>query len=563
MILKNVLIVDHKNAESGEFIFKDGANLLISQSNIQGKSSLLKTIYYGLGFKIGKFPTDWDAAKMSVKITLYNERTDKDVYVLRHGDVYYVSTQKESMNTAEYTRWLSEQLDIDLKLFNKRLDKTTSVIYPSALITPFYIDQDDSWSGKLYSTTNELTMYKEVPERIFDYILGISDDGELRLDELISLKRSVLSDTKTKRNNINDAFKDYIQDVPLESVIDISNINDIQKTSKESVDTLINLVNDANKRYVEYKAVRLSYQRKYDLARKTCEEYRSILKMYEDDYKIIKSICKHCKSELTKEQVSTRMEITTNIYQLKVMIASAEKDITAFEEKLNTSAAHEQRMYDEYTRLSKDLGGAPEIKTIAEYIDIASRKRSQEEFIGMIQKLEGEAGRLDAEIVELQNEQKELRKDTRMRTDEIKKAYSDYITELSMLMPKSNISKMEFKKFAATKSSGVTDNQTYLGIYLAYTRLISEFGRYKLPFCVDSFIKNETADQNLDKMFEATEKYLWSRSAQSIFSIIQSNVDKYVKNADQYNKVFIGERLLSGDRYQEQLRDVAKIIYVG
>lgn len=562
MILKKVLIVDHKNAESGEFVFKDGANLLISQSNSQGKSSLLKTIYYGLGFKINKFPTDWEASKMSIKLSLYNERTGEDLYILRHGDIYFVSGQEESLNTPEYTRWLSEQLDIDLKLINKQLNKITSVIYPSALITPFYVDQDDSWSGRLYSSTNELTMYKEVPERIFDYILGISDDEELRLKELISVKQNVLSDTKTKRNNINDAFMDYIQDIPSDSVADVSSIEDIQGANKESVDTLIHLVNEANKKYVEYKAARLKHQRKYDQARKACEEYRSILKMYEDDYRVIKSICKHCKSELTKEQVSTRMEITTNIYQLKVMIASSEKEITSLEEKVNTSTSHEENMFAEYNRLSNELKSAPEIKTIAEYIDIASRKRSQEEFATMIQKLEAEMGRLAAEIDDLQKEERELREDTRKRTDDIKKAYSDYITDLSMFMPRSNISKMEFKKFTATKSSGVTDNQTYLGVYLTYTRLISEFGRYKLPFCIDSFIKNETAEQNLDKMFEATEKYLWSRSSQSIFSIIQSNVDRYIKNASQYNQVLIGERLLSGDKFQERLQDVAKIIRI-
>ena len=562
MILKQVLIVDHENAESGEFIFKDGANLLISESNTQGKSSLLKTIYYAFGFKINKFPTDWKISKMSIKLDLHNEQTNEDIYILRHNDVYFVSGQKESMDTPEYTRWLSQQLGIDLKLINKQLNKITSVIYPSALITPFYVDQDDSWSGRLYSSTNELTMYKEVPERIFDYVLGISDDDEMKLKEKISVKQNVLSDTKTKRNNIKDAFMDYIQDLPADSVIDVSSINDIQKKNKESVDTLINLVNEANKKYIEYKVIRLKLQRKYDQARKSCEEYRSILKMYEDDYRIIKSICKHCKSELTKEQVSTRMEITSNIYQLKIMIASSEKEITSLEGKIDASATHEDNMLIEYSRLSNELKSTPEIKAIADYIDIASRKRSQVEFATMIQKLEGEMGRLAAEIDEYKAEEQELQKATDRRTSAIKKAYSDYITDLSIFMPKSNVSKMEFKKFAATKSSGVTDNQTYLGVYLVYTRLISEFGRYKLPFCIDSFIKNETADPNLDKMFEATEKYLWSCSAQSIFSVIQSNVDKYIKNSDQYNKVLIGERLLSNNKYQKQLQDVAKIIHI-
>lgn len=43
MIIKRILIVDHENAESGEYTFENKANLIISKSNSQGKSSLIKS----------------------------------------------------------------------------------------------------------------------------------------------------------------------------------------------------------------------------------------------------------------------------------------------------------------------------------------------------------------------------------------------------------------------------------------------------------------------------------------------------------------------------------------
>lgn len=104
MIIKRILIVDHENAESGEYTFGNKANLIISQSNSQGKSSLIKSIYYGLGFKINKFPTGWDISKMSIKLSLFNEITREDLYVVRHENLYYVSGRDNSLSPTEYTR---------------------------------------------------------------------------------------------------------------------------------------------------------------------------------------------------------------------------------------------------------------------------------------------------------------------------------------------------------------------------------------------------------------------------------------------------------------------------
>ena len=246
MIIKRILIVDHENAESGEYTFGNKANLIISQYNSQGKSSLIKSIYYGLGFKINKFPTGWDISKMSIKLSLFNEITREDLYVIRHENLYYVSGRDNSLSPTEYTHWLSDQLDIDLKLKNKSSDEVTSVAYPSALIVPFYIDQDDSWSGRLFASTNELTMYKKVPDRIFEYVLGISDDEEMKLSAKISKKQKQHSNAKAKHGYIKNAFLDYIENDNFNSNIVLT--ESLDSFSKQSIDNLISLINTANKK---------------------------------------------------------------------------------------------------------------------------------------------------------------------------------------------------------------------------------------------------------------------------------------------------------------------------
>lgn len=560
MIIKRILIVDHENAESGEYTFGNKANLIISKSNSQGKSSLIKSIYYGLGFKINKFPTGWDISKMSIKLSLFNEITGEDLYVIRHENLYYVSGKDDPLSSTEYTRWLSGQLDINLKLKNKSSDEVASVAYPSALIVPFYIDQDDSWSGRLFASTNELTMYEKVPDRIFEYVLGISDDEEMKLSEKISKKQKQHSNAKAKHGYIKNAFLDYIENDNFNSNIVLT--ESLDSFSKQSIDNLISLINTANKKYMGHKTKRIKLQRIYDQKRKSEAEYRSILKMYEDDYKQIKAKCKHCKSELTIEQVQTRMDISSNVSQLKMMIASIKKDIDISERKVHEAHLEEKTALEEYRNLSGQIRSVPEIKSLNDYISQASKKRSQEEFAKIIQTLETEVGKLEIEIRELKLEEKELKSNIRRALEDVKSLYERYVTQLSLLMPKSDINKISFKKFTGLQSSGVIGNQTYFGIYLVYMRLVSELGRYKLPFCIDSFIKNETDCDNLDKMFEATEKYLLNQESQTIFSAIQDSVDKYIEHPEKYNCIILGDRLLSAANYQDDLQEIMREVQI-
>ena len=51
MIFKSLTIIDYINKCSNKFEFSDKANLIISSGNGDGKSSLVKSIYFTLGFE--------------------------------------------------------------------------------------------------------------------------------------------------------------------------------------------------------------------------------------------------------------------------------------------------------------------------------------------------------------------------------------------------------------------------------------------------------------------------------------------------------------------------------
>jgi hypothetical protein len=560
MRVKRIVIVDDRNGEAGEYSFAPGANLLVSADNSQGKSSLLKTLYYGLGLDIKRFPSHWRPSTMSIKLDVFNERTGEELYIVRKGELFYVSDSDEPLNINEYTHWLSSKLDVDLKLTNRTTKQTRSISYPSALITPFYVDQDESWSGRIFSANNEVNMYTETPERIFDYIFNISDDDDQAAKEHISKLSSRMTGLSSKRANINEVYLDYVNKEDESLVLGTSSTNNPDLAASQDIEALTNLIDHANKKYREYKALRIKLQRDLDQKRKSNEEYRDILSMYKKDLAIIKTVCKHCKSELTEEQVKTRMEVTSNIYDLKYLIDVTDKEIADVLRQIDDCATNEDSSYVAYQNLSKEISLAPEFKTITDYIETASTKKSQNEFALIIQELDTEIGKLDSDIKELRKIRRESARAAAALVAKIESRYSAFVNSLSIIMKGSNVNDTSFKEFKAPKSSGVNDNQIYLGIYLTYMRLISEFGRYKLPFCIDSFIKNETSDDKQDVMFAATEKFLLEIKDQSIFSAIESSVERFMNRRDKFNKVQIGERLLSPEKFKDYMAEVSEIV---
>lgn len=562
MLVKRILIIDHDNGESGEYCFSAGANLLVSNDNTQGKSSLLKTLYYGLGLDITVFPKDWKPSKMTVKIDVLNDTTGEEAYIVRRNDIFYVSGVDGAISIQEYTKWLSGQLGSELRLTMKKTKTTSPVTHPSALIAPFYVDQDASWTSRLYPSFGEMGMYDEVPLRILEYLLKISDDDELKLKEKISKLRKQEKTVSAKRSNVNEVYMDYLNDQPADKAEQVSSMLNPVEANHESIELFTQLMEKANKVYIEQKATRVKLQREYDQKLKSYNEYKTIQQMLKNDYDAIKSVCKTCKSELTQEQINTRMDVSTDLYELSFLISTTKLEMENIEKQLARAVENEEKSNSEYTRLAEQVETNQNVKSIAEYIEVASKKKSQEEFASIIQKLDTNLGELNSDIKDYNKEYRELKQTSTRRIDEINKSYQEWVNDLSTIMQGSNVNDLEFKKFTLPQSSGVNSNQTMLGGYLVYMRLIAEYGRYSLPFCIDSFIKNETAANKSDAMFAATEKYLLGLSKQSIFSAIDESVNSYMKNADDYNHVRINGRLLSSNSFKDSLSEIESIITV-
>jgi len=163
MIFESLDIVDYKDKTAASFNFTKGTNLIVSNGNKKGKSSLLKSIYYTLGFDIRQFPSGWCIGSKIFQLKAKFEDGLTHT-ITRQGDVYKVDTDDTPLNSKQYSKWLQDTLNIDMKLSNTKTKKLQSA-YSSAIILPFYIDQDDSWDGALYRRVSDtLGQYSDVPK---------------------------------------------------------------------------------------------------------------------------------------------------------------------------------------------------------------------------------------------------------------------------------------------------------------------------------------------------------------------------------------------------------------
>ncbi|MBO1005649.1 endonuclease, partial [Pseudogracilibacillus auburnensis] len=173
MIIKSFSIIDYKNKEAASYKFSDQINLVVSQDNTMGKSSLLKSLYFNLGFQIKQFPSKWNPTDMFFQITVIIN--GKKHIISRQNKLFKIDGRNEPLNEREYSDWLQEKLNTNMELPNVR-NKELSNAYSSAVILPFYIDQDDSWDGIMYRrVSNALGQYHNIPQTIFEYLFGLSD----------------------------------------------------------------------------------------------------------------------------------------------------------------------------------------------------------------------------------------------------------------------------------------------------------------------------------------------------------------------------------------------------
>jgi len=538
------------NKRINKFNFDPKTNILISDENIVGKSSLMKSIYYNLGYNIKVWPDNWctDNMLFQIKISL----SEKKHIITRHKNLFYIDGNKEILNEREYSLWFQEFLNLSIKI-KKKKPKELSDVYASEVLLPFYIDQDKSWSGYLFSKSSDsFGRYNNCVKDIFDIYFGVSNHEILELEVEKSEKVSELTTEIQKLEVVKILGKEYPEfKEPI-------NKNNEVLISEGAVEKYLDRINILTSSTMEINNKLIDINIKIDELKIENLEFEKMKNKYENHIKEINYICTHCNSKLTIEQSARRFKIRNNIYEIVNLIEENKKEIIRSEEnrerliRAKEDILIERKYYEEQSKNYKTF------TDIDSYIEEQSNQKLAISYQRLESELINNKYNIEENIKEISKEIAKKKREIKKKRDTINQKYLELINEYEKYFKDIKLTEIKFYDFKEITGSGIYGNKILLALYTLYANLIDEFSNYKLPFAMDSFIKNEIAPKQGKQMFDFLEKYYLTLRGQTFFSIIDDN-KKYLSK-DNYHYISLTKPILNELNVQNE--NLVEIFYI-
>lgn len=543
MLIESLTILDYSEKKGTRFDFSNGTNLIVSNGNKKGKSSLLKSIYYALGFDIKHFPSGWNEKNKVFQLEVkFDDRSTHTI--LRQENHFKIDSDPTPLTVKEYSRWLQTSLGIDMKLPNTNTKKLNSA-YSSAVILPFYVDQDDSWDGILYrSVSDSLGQYRNIPKSIFEYLFSISDTDVQELENKINKLAQLIKEKDITISHLSNLLNHYVKEIS-----ETPKIVEIDKTQfNKEIKYYLDLVDSYSKKISSYRSKLVKKQKELDILHNDYDELHQLLNISKRRHKEIESECQYCHSKLTREQSLTRLDLKNNEFEIVLLQDSIFKKIENLKTEVMTIQSNQNSLELELDLLHKRIKESKRLSTIDEYINAKAKTATASEMKKVLGKEQAIRIELESEKKSIQDRKRELLKEKGSLREHLKAEFEDIRNQINYSMNLNASDEFSFLQFKKINGSGMDKNTKYLANYLIYISLIEKYSIYKIPFCIDSFIKNEISPDTAEVLFSAIEKYFLPLKNQVFFSIVTDNL-QYLKNTDQYNIVQIENYRLNEQNY--------------
>lgn len=542
LLIHEIVIVDYENKKANHFCFSEKSNLIVSSKNGQGKSSLVKSLYYALGANLKAFPKDWIPEKyiFQLKVSINNEV----FFLKRHNKTMSIKGDIESKifnNFKDYSLWLQEKMGMKLELITNNSDKP-SIAYIEAIVSPMYIDQDKGWSGILYKETfDSLGAYKTTsfPKDVIYYYLGLSNTEIFDKKYKCNLLKEEKSFIDGKIEQIRDVYETY----KLQKNLEYIPSQDLHELKLE-VEQYIRLTDEISKEIQRITCKIEEAKRCLDIHKQDKFELDNLLSAINKRFSEIKHECSYCHSVLTREQSLTRLELDDN----RIMIIAKSEDIrkAIHEKELELKRNREKLnlLQDKLDSYHEEITKLKSISDIESYID--------QRILNELKRLEtvenNKSSDLKNKIEDLKVNIKQLDKKLKKNAEYISGEYEQIKNKISVMIGANGLSEKPFGNFNKLNGSGTNLNKDLLAFYLIYMNLINKVSKYQLPFVIDSFVKNEIDVDSYKRMFKAISSNFFDLDNQTFFSVIDDN-RKYIYNVDK--EIRVEFPLLKDDRYSE------------
>ena len=543
MILTKLVILDRTDKEANVFVFSDKANIITSDDSYVGKSCLLKSMFYAMGFPIRVIQSGWILKNKLFK--LYYIHDNKEGFIIRSGDTYWVDDVSEALSTMEYSKWLLQKYNLNIRLpLKDNVDIRT--VYPSAIILPFYVDQDVSWSPIPYkNVANDLSQYASsvIPSALFEYLFGISTNVIMDKKQ----ERLYLSNEKNSLGQQYDTLSmlkdDFIRkDTEEYTFNEQEAINDIKR--------YLSLAEGINVKLNEFKSS--IYQKKIEVDNLKVEtlELTKIIENTRHSYNEIRDVCAHCGSDLTEQQSMMRIRLENDQYEATLLRNDLDRKIKKLEAEIDSILQGKLGFENEYASLLSIAEKKQGEITLQQFIEQKAQKLAKTNYVEVKNTLNEKIADLTERINKLSSEIRILEKQQRVQRDTIGLRFNELKEKLKITFSTASLNELSFLEFKTITASGTVSNVTLFSIYIIYLRLLSEYSVVELPFGFDALIKDELTENNIKLMYETLEKYILNSNKQ-VFVVMLKDKLKYITG--KHNLIELNKPILDKTKYDELL----------
>lgn len=358
MIFNDIEIIEgfyHKKIELSENV-----NLIYSKNNSKGKTTLLRFLLYGLGYKIPSTKKiNFEKCKVIINLTSKNV-----IYnIIREND--YLEVNESGI---KHTYILPDEAEI----FHAQLYGTDSHNILKNILGVFYVDQEKGWTF-----LNRGTVIGSIKFNIEEYIRGLCDidcaeeENELKLIKNDLLKYKKLLNIAEYQEKIIEVTGSLVDDSCDEDEITLIKL-ELEEQSLSSELKRINKVINDNRNFINFiENMKLSI---YDSNGNLITITKNNLVGFNDNVHVLKakqSIVTHNLSKIKKEirAVKTKKEAS------QLSFDSTEELLKSFDAKLSTvnvDARLVKNIIGVLEKRQKELDGIIDFKTKHDNVLIAN-----------------------------------------------------------------------------------------------------------------------------------------------------------------------------------------------
>lgn len=355
MYFDNILIADIVEKTAHFHKFEKGFNVVTSQDNHVGKSSLLKSLYFAMGAEVD-FDNVWNKNTKLYVVEFYIDEIKFSVARWQKAFALFRETEL-ILTTKSVSRDLARKFEKIFSFAVYMANKKTNRIElapPAFTFMPYYIDQDRGWSG-LYESFSNIDQYKKSDRtKSLYYHLGIYTRSTVELmakrDTLKDKIEHLKAEEEKSRITIESLYAEIQNLLPADSVEELERNLIIPK---ERISLLVSRIGETRNKIQSLETA--LYQHEHQL--EVIQEYRKIkdgVSVCEDRDKI--HICPKCGYSFDEEIYSivrSNYNLQNEDYmykQIEQIISSIASELEKYKESyvsLMDELKQQEQAYDE------------------------------------------------------------------------------------------------------------------------------------------------------------------------------------------------------------------------